>query len=237
MASAPSSRPPARPADRERLILDHMEFVRALVRRYADRGEPAEDLVQAGMIGLINAADRFDPERGTDFRSFAAPTILGEIRRHFRDRTWAVRVPRPLKDDLATVSRAIDEIVAARGRSPTVAEVAAATRLSQERVLEALAARAAYRPASLARQPTDDAPEGERALAVEEEGFDEVDARLLVRRGLAALPPRERVIVHLRFDEGLFQSEIAARVGISQMHVSRLLARALERLRADAEAS
>jgi RNA polymerase sigma-B factor len=213
------------------LILEHMGFVRALARRYSDRGEPVEDLVQAGMVGLINAADRFDPERGSDFRSFAAPTILGEIRRHFRDRTWAVRVPRTLKDDLGRVSNAVDGLSGTLGRSPSVREIAEETGLDVDRVLDALAAQSAYRPLPLARPPEGEGPEGEREVPVSEGGFDEVEARLALARGLSRLPARERVILHLRFNEGLYQSEIAARVGVSQMHVSRLITRALETLR------
>jgi RNA polymerase sigma-B factor len=221
--------------DRERLILEHMGFVRALARRYSDRGEPVDDLVQAGMVGLINAADRFDPARGTDFRSFAAPTILGEIRRHFRDRTWTVRVPRTLKDDLARVTRAVDDLGGSLGRSPSVREISDEVELSVDEVLDALAAQSAYRPMSLARPADSEGPEGEREVPVDEDGFDEVDARLALRHGLSTLPARERVILHLRFNEGLFQSEIAARIGVSQMHVSRLIARALETLRRETE--
>jgi RNA polymerase sigma-B factor len=212
-----------------------MGFVRALARRYADRGEPIDDLVQAGMIGLINAADRFDADRGTDFRSFAAPTILGEIRRHFRDRTWSVRVPRTIKDDLASVSQAADELSGTLGRSPSVRDIADQAGLEVDQVLDALAAQSAYRPAPLARPAESEGPDGEREVPVQEDGFDEVDARLALSRGMAALPPRERVILYLRFHEGLFQSEIAARVGVSQMHVSRLIARALETLREETQ--
>jgi RNA polymerase sigma-B factor len=229
--SPPTIGPPARSPDRERLILDHMGFVEALARRYADRGEPLDDLVQAGMVGLVNAADRFDPARGSDFRSFAAPTVLGEIRRHFRDKTWAVRVPRSVKDDVATTSQVAERLQGALGRSPSVREIAAEAGMSADRVLDALAAQSAYRPASLARQAEAEGPEGEREVATDEAGYEEVDARMTLAPGIAKLPPRERVILHLRFEEGLYQSEIAKRVGLSQMHVSRLIARALETLR------
>ncbi|HSJ72911.1 MAG TPA: SigB/SigF/SigG family RNA polymerase sigma factor [Miltoncostaeaceae bacterium] len=233
--SSPTIGPPARSPDRERLILDHMGFVHALARRYGDRGEPLDDLVQAGMVGLVNAADRFDPARGSDFRSFAAPTVLGEIRRHFRDRTWAVRVPRSVKDDVSRTSKAIEKLQGSLGRSPSVREIADEAGMSPDRVLDALAAHGAYRPLSLARPAEGEGPEGEREVATAEAGFDEVDARMVLARGLARLPPRERVILHLRFNEGLFQSEIAARVGLSQMHVSRLIARALETLRGETD--
>jgi RNA polymerase sigma-B factor len=227
--------PPARSPDREQLILDHMGFVQALARRYADRGEPLDDLVQAGMVGLVNAADRFDPSRGSDFRSFAAPTVLGEIRRHFRDRTWAVRVPRSVKDDVTTTAQSVEKLQGSLGRSPSVREIAAEADMSPDRVLDALAAQSAYRPASLARPAEGDGPEGEREVATGEPGYEEVDARMALAQGLSKLPPRERVILHLRFNEGLYQSEIATRVGLSQMHVSRLIARALETLRRETE--
>jgi RNA polymerase sigma-B factor len=233
--SSPAAGRTTRASDRERLIHDHMGFVVALARRYADRGEPLDDLIQVGMIGLINAADRFEPRRGIDFRSFAAPTILGEIRRHFRDRTWAVRVPRPVKDAVAQVSAAAEALSADLGRSPSVGEIARRAGLSTDEVLDALAARSAYRPATLARPSAADGADEDRDVAVAEDGYAQVEARLALSRGLAALPPRERVIVHLRFTEGLFQSEIAERVGVSQMHVSRLLARAVEALRREAD--
>jgi RNA polymerase sigma-B factor len=230
-----STVPPARAPERERLILEHMGFVQALARRYADRGEPLDDLVQAGMVGLVNAADRFDPARGSDFRSFAAPTVLGEIRRHFRDRTWAVRVPRSIKDDVTRTSQAVEKLQGSLGRSPSVREIAEEAALDPDRVLDALAAQGAYRPVSLARPPEGDGPEGDREIPTSEDGYDEVDARMALARGLSRLPPRERVILHLRFNEGLYQSEIAKRVGLSQMHVSRLIARALETLRKETD--
>ena len=173
------------PERREALILDHLPLVRALARRYANRGEPVDDLEQAGTIGLIKAVDRFDPAVGREFRSFATPTILGEIRRHFRDKTWAVRVPRGLKDDYARVVGVMSHLTGELGRSPTIADIGRESGLTEEQVLDAL----------------------------------------------AALPARERVIIHLRFDKGLMQSDIARIMGISQMHVSRLIARALERMR------
>ena len=224
MSSSPTI-PPGRTPERERLILDHMGFVQALARRYVDRGEPLDDLVQAGMVGLVNAADRYDPRRGSDFRSFAAPTVLGEIRRHFRDRTWAVRVPRSVKDDVARTSQAVEKLQGSLGRSPSVREIADESDMDQDRVLDALAAQSAYRPLSLARPAEAEGPEG----------YEEADARMVLARGLSRLPPRERVILHLRFNEGLYQSEIAKRVGLSQMHVSRLIARALETLRKETD--
>jgi RNA polymerase sigma-B factor len=225
---------PARSAERERLILDHMPFVEALGRRYADRGEPLEDLVQVGMVALVGAADRFDPSRGVDFRSFAAPTVLGEIRRYFRDKAWAVRVPRGLKDDWARVNTAAEALTGRLGRSPSATELAEETGLELDRVLDALGARSAYRPRSLTRV-ADDEDGGDVEIADDDDGFALAEDRIALAEGMRHLPPRERVILHLRFQHGLYQSEIAARLGISQMHVSRLIARALETLRAVAD--
>jgi RNA polymerase sigma-B factor len=219
-------------SERERLIVENMPLVRALARRYANRGEPVDDLEQAGAIGLIKAVDRFDHNRPETFRAFAATTILGEIRRHFRDKTWAVRVPRGLKDDYAQVSAAINALTPQFGHSPSVGEIADYTGIAEERVLDAIEAHAAYRPKSLSESPIegeDDATPLE--IADTEHGYELVEGREALRRGLAVLPDRERVIVHLRFEEGLIQSEIGKIMGISQMHVSRLLSRALETLR------
>jgi RNA polymerase sigma-B factor len=227
MPNQTTQRPPARDA----LILDNMDFVRALARRYSDRGEPVEDLVQVGMIGLINAADRFDETRGSDFRSFAAPTVLGEIRRHFRDRAWAVRVPRQLKDDTVRISALVERISSDRGRTPTVPEIAEASGLTVDRVLDAFAANSAYRPDSLSRSPWLDDDDQTRDLPQAETGYRETEDRMMLGDALRVLPARERIILHLRFEEGLLQSQIAERVGISQMHVSRLITRALARLR------
>lgn len=226
---------PARAPERDRLITQNMGFVRALARRYADRGEPLDDLVQVGMIGLINAADRYDPDHGSDFRSFAAPTILGEIRRHFRDRTWSVKVPRRIKDDSVSVSGAVDKLSGRLGHSPTVTEIAEATGLTADRVLDALAARTAYAPESLSRAPFLRESEGDRDVAISDDGFGQAEDRIVLADILGVLPARERVILHLRFQEGLLQSQIAERLGISQMHVSRLISRALETLRAEIE--
>jgi RNA polymerase sigma-B factor len=226
--AGPATQP--RSAERERLILDHVGFVEALARRYADRGEPVEDLTQVGMVALVGAADRFDASRGVDFRSFAAPTVLGEIRRYFRDKAWAVRVPRGLKDDWAQVNAAADELVGRLGRSPSAGEIAEETGMGLDRVLDALGARSAYRPRSLTRL-SDEEEVGDVDLPIVDDGYDMVEERLALADGLRHLPPRERVILHLRFEHGMYQSEIAARLGISQMHVSRLISRALETLR------
>jgi RNA polymerase sigma-B factor len=221
---------------REELILEHLPLVRALARRYADRGEPFDDLVQVGTIGLIKAVDRFDPGRGVDFRSFAAPTVLGEIRRHFRDGTWTMKVPRGLKDDYAEVSAAVTRLSASLGRTPTVAEIAAECGMAEDGVLDALSAHTAYRPRSLSAPSRPDEEGSVREVPSEEGGYSHAEDRMLLADCMRALPARERVILHLRFEKGLLQSEIAARLGISQMHVSRLLARSIETLRRMAEA-
>jgi RNA polymerase sigma-B factor len=215
--------------EREAQILALVPLVHALARRYAGRGEPLDDLVQVGTVGLINAVDRFDPARGADLASFAAPTILGEIRRHFRDRAWAIHVPRGLREAQATVSRAVEELTGRLGRNPSVDEIATEARMSPEDVLDAMAAQAAYRPASLS------VLRAERADPIDvgeiDAGFEHAEGRACLGDGLQRLPARERVILHLRFEEGLTQAEIARRVGLSQMHVSRLIQRALEHLR------
>ena len=218
-------------AQRERLIMEHLPLVRGLARRYADRGEPLDDLVQVGTIGLIKAIDRFEPERGFKLASFATPTILGEIRRHFRDRSWTIRVPRGLQEARAKISHAVTDLSAQNGRSPTVREIAESIGLSIDDVLDALAAGSAQRPGPLAAPGSEGEEDAGVVVGVEEPGFEQAEARATLGAGLSALPPRERVILHLRFEEGLTQSQIAERVGVSQMHVSRLIRRALDALR------
>jgi len=222
------------PARREQVILAHLPLVRSLARRYANRGEPLDDLIQVGTLGLIKAIDRFDPSRGRELSTFATPTILGEIRRHFRDRAWAVHVPRGIQDAHGRVSRVVDELTTRLGRSPSIDEIAAETDLSPDEVLDAMAAGSAYRPMSLSRPPAGAEDEDPIDVGATDPGFERADGRVAIGGGLKRLPARERVILHLRFQEGLTQSEIAARVGISQMHVSRLIQKALDRLREDA---
>lgn len=211
--------------------MEHLPLVRGLARRYADRGEPLDDLVQVGTIGLIKAIDRFEPERGFKLASFATPTILGEIRRHFRDRSWTIRVPRGLQEARAQISHAVTQLSAENGRSPSVREIAESTGLSMDDVLDALAAGSAQRPGPLASPGSEGDEDAGAVVGVEEQGYEQAEARVTLDAGLAALPARERVILHLRFEEGLTQSQIAERVGVSQMHVSRLIRRALEALR------
>jgi RNA polymerase sigma-B factor len=221
-------------AERERLIVEHLPLVKGLARRYADRGEPLDDLIQVGTIGLIKAIDRFEPERGFKLASFATPTILGEIRRHFRDRSWTVRVPRGIQEARAQISHAVAELSAENGRSPTVREIAEGTGLAMDEVLDALAAGSAQRPAPLATPGGEGEDEVGISVGTEDAGFAQAEARATLDAGMAALPARERVILHLRFEEGLTQSQIAERIGVSQMHVSRLIRRALEALRESA---
>ncbi len=217
---------------REEILVELMPLVRALASRYAGRGEPLDDLVQVGAVGLIKAVDRFDVGRGVEFSSYAVPTIVGEVRRHFRDKAWAMHVPRRLKELSVRISRVLDELTTELGRSPTVAELAEATGVEEEEVLDALDAAHAYSTRSL-QAPFDD--EGDDSLAdklgVEERGYGEIEDDSLVSEGLDALDVRERRIVELRFFEEMTQSQIAAELGISQMHVSRLLRRALGTMR------
>jgi RNA polymerase sigma-B factor len=221
---------------REQALVELMPLVRALAARYAGRGEPLEDLVQVGSVGLIKAVDRFDVDRGVEFSSYAVPTIVGEIRRHFRDKAWAMHVPRRLKELSVRLSRILDELTAELGRSPTIAELAESAGVEEEEVIDALDSSNAYSTRSL-HAPFDD--DGDESLAdrlgVEERGYDDVEDGALVEAGLDELDDRERRIVELRFFHELTQSQIAAELGISQMHVSRLLRRALAEMRGTIE--
>jgi RNA polymerase sigma-B factor len=210
--------------------------VRSLAARYAGRGEQLEDLVQVGAIGLIKAIDRFDTDRGVELTTYAVPTIVGEIRRHFRDKAWAVHVPRRLKELNVRLSRILDELTTELGRSPTIAELATAAGVEEEDVIDALESSQAYTARPLST-PVDGEGDGDLldTLGGEERGYEDVDDGSLVEAGLAALDERERRIVELRFFDGLTQSQIAAEIGISQMHVSRLLRRALDTMRGTLE--
>jgi RNA polymerase sigma-B factor len=217
---------------RDRALVELMPLVRALASRYAGRGEPLEDLVQVGALGLIKAVDRFDVDRGVEFSSYAVPTIVGEIRRHFRDKAWAMHVPRRLKELSVRLSRVLDQLTTELGRSPTIAELAAATGVEEEDVIDALDSANAYSTRSL-HAPFDDGDETSLAdkLGDDDSGYAEVEDSSLVAAGMDALDERERRIVELRFFEEKTQSQIAAEVGISQMHVSRLLRSALATMR------
>jgi RNA polymerase sigma-B factor len=218
---------------RERMVERYLPLVRSVASRYAGRGEPLEDLVQVGSIGLVLALERFDLERGTKFTTYAVPTIVGEIQRHFRDRAWAVHVPRRMKEQSLRVARVVESSTADLGRSPTIAELAEALELEEDEVVEALETYRAYATRSLS-QPLgsgSDEETMEDVLGETERGYEDVEHGTLLEAGFGALDARERTIVELRFFEGLTQSEIAARIGISQMHVSRLLRRALVTMR------
>jgi RNA polymerase sigma-B factor len=217
---------------REQALVELMPLVRALASRYAGRGEPLEDLVQVGSIGLIKAVDRFDVDRGVDFASYAVPTIVGEIRRHFRDKAWAMHVPRRLKELSLRLSRTLDQLTNELGRSPTIAELATAAGVEEEEAIDALDSMNAYSTRSLHAPFDDDSDDTlSEKLGAEELGYTEVEDGTIVAAGLDALDERERQIVELRFFQELTQSQIASEIGISQMHVSRLLRRALATMR------
>jgi len=218
---------------RDRLVERYMPLVRSLAGRYAGRGEPQEDLVQVGSIGLLLAIERFDTSRSVQFTTYAVPTIVGEIQRHFRDRAWALHVPRRMKELGGRLMRTIEAETAQRGRAPTIPELAESVGVPEDEVVEALQTYEAYSTRSLS-QPLGRFGEEETmqdVLGGEDSGIGEVEDSALVEAGLDALDERERRIVELRFFDGLTQSEIAARIGISQMHVSRLLRRALHVMR------
>jgi len=221
-------------AARDQLIEQYMSLVRSLARRYAYRGEQLDDLVQIGAIGLIKAIDRFDCERGVEFPTFAMPTVVGEIKRFFRDTSWSVRVPRRLQELRLALTKASDELSQKLDRSPTVAELAAVLGVSEEDVVDGLAVGNAYTASSLdSPAPEDDGGEGSLAdrLGYEDTALEGVEYRESLKPLLAKLPPRERRIIMLRFFANMTQSQIGEEVGISQMHVSRLLTRTLAQLR------
>ena len=231
---------PERQRVRDELVLMHLPLVHHLARRYRDRGEPTEDLLQVGTVGLINAIDRFDPSMGTEFATFATPTILGEIKRHFRDRTWAVKVPRRMQELHIAVSAATEGLAQTLGRSPTVHEIAENLDVTDDDVLDALEVRHAYAADSLdpLGSPSDDASYAiADSLGDLDDALEAVDYRETLRPLLAALPERERRIVLLRFFQNRSQAQIAEELGISQMHVSRLLARTLVQLRDEMNAA
>ncbi|NYI05510.1 RNA polymerase sigma factor SigF [Allostreptomyces psammosilenae] len=219
---------------RTRLIELNLPLVRYAAARFRNRAEPMEDIVQVGTIGLINAIDRFDPERGVQFPTFAVPTIIGEIKRYFRDSVWSMHVPRRLQEMWLQVSAATEELTGALGRSPTIAEIAVRLGIPREHVVECLEAGRAHTTVSLDSTVGGD-EEGGRTLAdrlsYEDAELGEVEHRDQVRHLLVQLPERERRIMMLRFFHNMTQSQISNELGISQMHVSRLLSRSLNRLR------
>jgi RNA polymerase sigma-B factor len=221
-------------AAREELVLRFMPLARQLAARYRHAGESHEDLVQVACLGLLKAVDRYDPRRGAGFTRYAVPTMLGELKRHFRDKGWSVHVPRATQELVLKVSDALGTLPAKLGRSPRPRDLAEAVGAPLEDVLEAMEAATAYEATSL------DAPRPGRAgdgswtyaesIAEEDPGYERVDIGVTLRGRLAALPERERLILRLRFERDMTQAEIADRIGISQMHVSRLLRRSLDRL-------
>ncbi|GHF85532.1 RNA polymerase sigma factor SigF [Streptomyces filamentosus] len=217
---------------RNRLVRMHLPLVEHLARRFRNRGEPLDDLTQVATIGLIKSVDRFDPERGVEFSTYATPTVVGEIKRHFRDKGWAVRVPRRLQELRLSLTTATAELSQQHGRSPTVHELAERLGISEEEVLEGLESANAYSTLSLDVPDTDDeSPAVADTLGAEDEALEGVEYRESLKPLLEGLPPREKRILLLRFFGNMTQSQIAQEVGISQMHVSRLLARTLASLR------
>jgi RNA polymerase sigma-B factor len=220
---------------REQLIEQYMSLVRSLARRYSYRGEQLEDLVQIGAIGLIKAIDRFDLDRGVELTTYATPNIIGEIKRHFRDKGWSIRVPRGLQELNVQLSRLVEQLTVQFSRSPTIPELAKAAGVEEEEVLEALESGRAYSTLSLSVGSggggDDDDLDPLESLGTEEHQYEVSEDRAVLAPGFKVLDERERKILQLRFFEGLTQSQIAQQVGISQMHVSRLIRRSLEKIR------
>ncbi len=220
---------------RDDLVRLHLPLVEHCARRFLNRGEPFDDLMQVGTIGLIKAVDRFDDERGVEFSTYATPTILGEIKRHFRDKGWAIRVPRRLQELRMSIGRASADLSQELGRSPTTAELATRLGVEVEEVLEGLESANAY--ATLSLDAGDDAEDSPGSmldtLGEHDEGLEHVEIRESVKPLIEMLPARERRILLLRFFRGMTQSQIADEIGVSQMHVSRLLSRTLEHLRSE----
>jgi RNA polymerase sigma-B factor len=221
-------------AARDELAERFLPLARRLARRYERASEPLEDLIQVASVGLLKAIDRFEAERGDAFSSYAVPTMLGELKRHFRDSGWAVHVPRGLQERVLEVNAAVERLSCDLGQSPSPQQVGLRLDLPVEQVLEALEAGAAYdtvsldRPQRAGEDPTASIADG---LGQADERFELIEDRATIGRGIRALPCRERTILYLRFAEGLTQAEIGKRLGMSQMHVSRLIRRAIDRLR------
>ena len=218
---------------RDQLIVSHLNLVRFLASKFKNRGEPLDDLVQVGTIGLIKAIDRFDPERGLEFTTYATPTILGEIKRHFRDKGWSIRVPRRLQELSAKVNQATDELTVELQRSPSVEEIAAKLGVGAEEILEAMESSGAYTSVSLeagGSSEDDEAPALIVRLGSVDEDLDASDDRMVIDDAISDFSPREQEIVRMRFIDGLTQVEIAKRLGVSQVQVSRLLRRTLRKI-------
>jgi RNA polymerase sigma-B factor len=227
-------------AAREQVIERFIPLARQMAARYKHAGEPYEDLVQVACVGLLKAVDRYDPERGRGFVKYAVPTMLGELKRHFRDKGWSVHVPRATQELVLKVSEALGTLPGRLGRSPRPRDIAKAVGAPVEDVLEAMEAATAYEATSLdAPRPGDDEDDSwswGASVSVEEHGYELVEIGETLRGTLEALPERERLILRLRFEYDMTQAEIAEQVGVSQMHVSRLLRRSLDRLAAAGEA-
>ena len=228
---------------RDEIVRSQVGLAEYLARRFKNRGEPIEDLIQVALLGLLKAVERFDPSRGLEFSTFATPTIVGELKRHFRDKGWAVRVPRRVQELHLRMGTVVNNLSQELGRSPTSPEIAQRAEVSVDEVLEAMEAGRAYRFSSIDAPAADDDDRAQSPAAAQlgedDTGLEEVEQRMLLSPLIASLPKREQMIIHLRFFRGMTQSEIASRLGISQMHVSRLLARSLVQLRdrAGAEAA
>src|SRR4051795_4344431 len=221
------------PSAREALVQRHLPLVRSLARRYAGRGEALDDIEQVGAIGLIKAIDRYELSREVALTTYATPNVVGEIKRHFRDKGWAIRVPRALQELNGKMGPTIERLTGKLGRSPSIAEIAAEFQTTPEQVLEAMEAGSAYAPASLSQGPGGE--EGDldpmETIGSDHEEVARSEERGHLEPALDRLPQREREILRMRFEDGLTQTQIAERIGISQMHVSRLIRRSLDRMR------
>lgn len=218
---------------REKLVMSHLNLVRFIANKFKNRGEPIDDLVQVGYLGLLKAIDRFDPSRGLEFTTFATPTIMGEIKRHFRDKGWSVRVPRRLQELSAQVNQATDTLTSQLQRSPTVAEIADYLDATVDEVLEAMESSSAYSSVSLeapSGTDDDDTPSVIDRYATEDSDLAFTDDRIIIEEALASFSPREREVIEMRFLKGMTQIEIAEKLGISQVQVSRLLRRTLKKI-------
>ena len=218
---------------REKLVMSHLNLVRFIANKFKNRGEPIDDLVQVGYLGLLKAIDRFDPSRGLEFTTFATPTIMGEIKRHFRDKGWSVRVPRRLQELSAKVNQATDTLTSQLQRSPTIAEIADYLDATVDEVLEAMESSSAYSSVSLeapSGSDDDDTPSVIDRYATEDSDLAFTDDRIIIEEALASFSPRERDVIEMRFLKGMTQIEIAEKLGISQVQVSRLLRRTLKKI-------
>ncbi len=218
---------------REKLVMSHMNLVRFLANKFKNRGEPLDDLMQVGYLGLLKAIDRFEPDRGLEFTTYATPTIMGEIKRHFRDKGWSVRVPRRLQELSAKVNQATDTLTTQLQRSPKVEEIAEYLDASVDDVLEAMESSSAYSSVPLeapSAGESDDAPSVIDRYVTEDSDLAFTDDRLVLEEALRDFSPREREIIELRFLKGMTQIEIAQKLGISQVQVSRLLRRTLKKV-------